>query len=323
MVSRLARRSGVAVVQIAELLQFKPDVVYHVGVGLQHAEVFIMKDECWPEVKIIGFEPNPATYKEIVDTYPGFLIPCALGNEVREGVPFYQPDKHRDGSSLFRRAASDVEYKVDITSLDVLFPLGPGRENCLLWLDAEGNDLAVLEGATNFLSGVQMINIEMTGSAHEGWADQATINRWLMDHGYRRQWVHTQRIHVGQQDVIWVKAEMLDPAICPCPCQLEGLPPRSCVGKNLLSFYEVVVHKDLTTEVKRGGRQISSDEEVVVKECEFRTQKDDKNRRKHYWRLRWCGYAVNERYAIDIAQAAAVNIQLGTAPDYVDMGENK
>src|SRR3990167_6467231 len=266
MVSRLARRSGVAVVQIAELLQWRPDIIYQVGVGLQHAECFIMRDECWPEVKIIGFEPNPTTYHEIFESYPGTLYPYALGNEVRDSVSFYQPDKHRDGSSLFRRAANDVAYLVPMSTLDTLFPDGPGYPNCLLWIDAEGNDLAVLDGAQKFLNGVQFINIEVTGTpSGPGWASPGVIQDWLNSRGFRCQWSHTQRIHVGQMDCIYVREELINPDICFCPCQIRGIPRKEHTGKYMLSFFEVVVSRDRSTTLKRGGRHISSDEEVVVK----------------------------------------------------------
>lgn len=224
--SRLARRSGVAVVQIAEQLNWRPDVVLHVGVGLSHEEVAIMRDEVWndPPVRFIGFEPNPRTFADITDKYPGELFPLALGNEVRYNVPFFEPKCHRDGSSLYVRKPDDKEYRVNVTTLDELYPDGLLVPHVMLWLDAEGSELQILQGGEKFLAGVDVINIEMTGagaSDRDGWTDQCLIHKWLMDHGYRRQWVHTQRIHVGQQDCIYVRESLLSRRICPCPCQLS------------------------------------------------------------------------------------------------------
>lgn len=320
MVSRLARRSGVAVVQIAELLQWTPEVVFHVGVGVQHAEVFIMRNECWPQVRIVGFEPNPVTFQQVKDQYPGELHWKALGNQSGTAT-LYQPDRHRDGSSLFRRTPSDQEFAVPIQPLDALYPSGPGG-TCLLWIDAEGNDLDVLRGGERFIDHVEMINIEMTGTpVAGGWNDQREIDQWLRQHGFRRQWVHTQRIHVGQQDCIYVRDAIFDPTICPCPCQLEGFEPKACEGV-LLPFFEVVVHRDLRTTVRQGGRRIGARESFVRKECSFRTQRDDPKQRRHYWRLRWCGYAVDAGTAEAEAVAAAQMVLDGAPPDWIDMGKN-
>lgn len=311
MVSRLARRSGAAVVQIAELLFWQPDVVYHVGVGLNHVEAHIMKGECWPAAKLIGFEPNPVTYADIHATYPGELRKVALSNRC-EIARFYQPNRHRDGSSLFPRASDDIVYEVEVWTLDALYPDGPGGARCLLWVDAEGNDLAVLEGAQRFIAGVQMVNIETTGTAAPGWGDQSQVDRWLREHGFRRQWVHTQRIHAGQQDCIYVRDEIFDPAICPCPCQLEGFTYRACTEPQL-TLFEITVNRDLVASSKQGGRTISSQDAIVMRECTLST------RGKRHWKLRWCGYARNESIALDSARETARDILAGRMPTWVQV----
>lgn len=310
MVSRLARRSGVAVVQIAEQLWWTPSIVLHVGVGLQHAEAFIMKRECWPAITLHGYEPHPQTYEDIKASYPGQLRQMAIGNHIGE-VEFYSPSQHRDGSSVFRRADNDSKYTVPMSTLDALYPDGLGGR-CLLWIDAEGNDLAVLEGATKILPEVDMINIETTACVPPGWADATQIDRWLREHDFRRQWVHTQRIHVGQQDCIYVRTKIFDPAICPCPCQLEGLPVRHCADE--LSFFEVSVKRDLRAESKPSNRRIPAGGAVVVRrDCQLQT----KGTRR--WQLRWCGYAKNEAVALDAAREVARDILAGRLPDWVQV----
>lgn len=221
MVSQMVRRSGISVCLIADLIQWIPDLVCQVGVGCNPEETAVFLD-AWPNVTIIGFEALPDCYKSAKATYPGALINLAVGQEVKADVPIWTPPRHKDGSSLFEPNLEGCrQTTTDMTTLDVYFPQGPLTSRTLLWLDCEGSELDVLKGAPNFLSHVQVVNVEMTAKPiGANWCDSNQVHDFLMAAGFKRQWVHTQRTSAGQCDGIYVRPEIFRPEFCCCPCQI-------------------------------------------------------------------------------------------------------
>lgn len=241
-VSYLLRRSGISVCSIAHLLGWHAEWIYQVGVGTLHEETVVMR-ETWPGVQMIGFEPCQRSYrqrlmgevelgrqyKQVGDRhydskFPGQLYNLAISDY--DGVgQLSVPHKHRDAATLHKLLDEDrVQYTetVQVKRLDSVFPDGPESGHILLWLDCEGSELAVLRGGEEFVKKVEMINIELTSNPtiHDN-PHPLEIHRWLSDHGFFRQWVHTQRSHVGQVDVIYVRQHLFAPEICCCPCAVE------------------------------------------------------------------------------------------------------
>jgi len=99
MPSRFLRRSGIAVVQFSEWLDWQADVIVQAGIGIQPDEWRVLK-EAWPNAGFIGFEPHPDIVSEVIDKYPGLVYPFALGDKV-ETRTLYAKQRHKDGSSLF------------------------------------------------------------------------------------------------------------------------------------------------------------------------------------------------------------------------------
>lgn len=226
MAGPLARRSGVAIGLIMELIQWQPKIIYQVGVGLNHAETEVFK-ECWPDVELIGCEPLSRICRSLAKDYPGKVVQTAIGDHVGV-IKMYQKDHHKDGSSVFNLGDVDTleEFMVPITTLDVLYPKGPEAKPCLLWLDCEGSELAALKGAESFVRGVEVINVELTHRpVCAGWCDAIETHDWLIDHGFVRQWVHTQRSAAGQVDGIYVRPELFREQFCCCPCMSGGKVP--------------------------------------------------------------------------------------------------
>jgi len=222
MAGRLLRRSGIAVVLVAELLEWEPTVIFEVGIGVKHPEVDIFR-HAWPTVDIIGFEPHPGIALGI-KKFPGLLHRIALGRKPGQGTLYYSPN-HRDGASLFAGDPNLESADVEIDSLDNLYGnLNWKRKDdrVLLWMDCEGSELDVLIGGEDFVKDVDVINVEMTGvPLRRGWPDPVEVNRWLLDHGFWLQFIHTHRITSGQNDVVYVKSGLFRPEYCSSPLQVE------------------------------------------------------------------------------------------------------
>ena len=227
--SRMLRRSGVAVGLVAESLGWKADVVYQVGIGLNHEEMDVLMEEWGPnsetypgsQVKIIGCEPHPEM--DFTDNYPGIVHQVALSNY--EGTAkLYSKKRHKDGSSLHpHNERGDESYKtigVPVTTLDTLFPrIEPGR--VLLWLDCEGSELAVMQGGSAFLKQVDVVNIELTARPPGvGWCTPVQAHQYLVSQGFWLQWIHTQRIDSGQNDGVYVRPKLFKPEYCCVPHEI-------------------------------------------------------------------------------------------------------
>ncbi len=228
MASRILRRSGVAMINIAELLDWAPEVIVQVGVGNFHQEVDVMK-QAWPGVKFFGFEPEPNIYRETKKSYPGRLLDVAVSDEPVDFRPFYSKHKHADGSSLIGlspRKPYNV-FTVSVTTLDQANSrynfINGSRQRVLLWLDCEGSELAALRGGAETLKRVDVVNVEMTSKPpNPDWPSPVEVHNHLIDSGFLRQSVHTNRSGAGQCDCIYVRKTLFRPEICCCPCMLGG-----------------------------------------------------------------------------------------------------
>ena len=222
---RLFDRSGIAVGQICGLLGWKPEVVYHLGIGRFYNEVRIFNEE-WPGLKWYGVEAHPYLWKKTKsEGYPGVLHQVAISDFVGKAM-LYSKDSHKDGSSLYphkSRKEGDQysEIEVDVTTLDTLFGQLNDRP-ALLWMDIEGAELPALRGGERFVRGIQVINLEMTANPDGiGRSSPYETHRWLTEHNFKRQWTHTNRTHMGQYDAIYVRPWLFRPEYCCCPCQCK------------------------------------------------------------------------------------------------------
>ena len=225
MISKLLRRSGVAVVGVSDLLGWHPDIIVQVGVGRYCQEVNVMR-ETWPGVSFIGFEPHPETVKGLRDSYPGELHECAIADKPGRRKLFFRP-RHKDGSSLFPhptdQGKSLCEVDVIVSTLDGACCLPRGCGQILLWLDCEGSELRALQGGEEFVEKVGIINLEMTGNPpNPEWGDHVETHNWLMGHGFLRQTIHTNRSTRGQYDAIYVRPSIFRPELCCCPSTIRA-----------------------------------------------------------------------------------------------------
>lgn len=219
--SKLLRRSGIAVALICEHIGWQPDCFYQIGIGMLHGELDVIT-QVWDDVEIHGCEPHPQILSGLRGKYPGTLYETAVSDYIGEAILYSKP-RHKDGSSLYPHTTCEGgdSFPVKVTTVDTLWPDGPHGLHPMLWVDCEGSELPVLRGGEKFISAVDVINIELTGKQMGiGWSKQEEVHTWLLDHGFRRQWVHTQRAFVGQCDGIYVRPAIFNPDICCCPCEL-------------------------------------------------------------------------------------------------------
>lgn len=223
MTSKILRRSGKAVVEYCNLIEFTPELVCLVGVGVHHEEVDCMR-EAWPNIELYGFEPHPDTYKSINKSFPGRLFPCAMSNEVGLKI-LYSKSKHKDGASIFQKIIEKdrlecEEFEIDVSTLDRIFnSIHFTNRNGLLWLDCEGNELAALEGGKQFIDNcISVINVELTGKPRsKGWSKPLDVHNKLVEYRFSQAWIHTTRSCIGQVDSIYVRRELFKSEFCSIP----------------------------------------------------------------------------------------------------------
>ena len=223
MPSKLMRRSGIAAVHISKLIGFNPKTVVQAGVGLNHQEVDCIWEQ-WPDVEFFGFEPNPILFKKLRGKYPGYLSNFAVSNNSGTADLHFRR-RHKDGSSLngldFKADEETLVEPVQLITFDAFATLTIFKKPILLWLDVEGNELKALQGGTEFLKMVAVINVEMTGKPHtDEWCKPWEVHRLLVNAGFVLQYIHTFRSATGQYDAVYVRPEMfrLEYSNSPCRC---------------------------------------------------------------------------------------------------------
>lgn len=129
--------------------------------------------EKWPDIRVIGLEPNPeALAWQVVNGWPygHVLLPHALSNCQGKADFVYEAGKGtRNGSmdSLAvegNRTNSDARViQVNTITLDYLDSLYGPFLDTIVWMDIEGSELLALQGASNLISrrAVLLWNIEM------------------------------------------------------------------------------------------------------------------------------------------------------------------
>lgn len=227
--SRFLRRSGIAVALLAYHLNWRADIIVQVGVGAYHKEVDVFKQE-WPGVRFIGFEPHPDIAEGLrhgSDPYPGAIHQFAVTDSVGTASLFIR-NRHGDGSSLLDVERASRKVTVSTTTLDSF--LFAGLQNfaasvtprVLLWLDCEGTEGKVIDGAARFLDHVDVVNVEMTQKpTAANWITPMEVHKRMVKAGFWALWLHTQRISAGQNDWVYVRPHLFKPEYCCFPWEIE------------------------------------------------------------------------------------------------------
>jgi len=221
-------RSGNAVLGCAKRIGWEPRLIIQVGVGLLCREVEIFHHD-WPDVEMIGFEPEPKSFAELEFTYPGRLIHAAVGERSQDQVPFYIKQGHQGGSSLLQVGGNKSALKmvhVPMVELDSVFSemtetIDNLDGDILLWLDCEGTELQALRGASRLLRRVGMVNVEMTGVPQAvGWCSPEDVYGELVAAGFYQTWTHTMQAKIGQYNSVFVCKGLFQPRFCCCMAEI-------------------------------------------------------------------------------------------------------
>lgn len=223
--SRILRRSGNAVVEYCDNIAWAPEYIIIVGVGVQHEEAYVMR-EVWPDVPILGIEPNPRTIETIQKTYTSAPLNATLIHaavtDFQGEAPIYSRHNWKNGATLIEPTdlTGLIVEQVPCRTLDELVP--PEARNILLWFDCEGSEIKALSKALRTIERTMLINIEMTGRPrHPGWPSPIHVHWLLQAYGFLQAWTHTHRTCISQFDAIYAKPGIFKPEMCSVMSSIE------------------------------------------------------------------------------------------------------
>ncbi len=155
-------------------VETQPKTLLNIGVGpLQHNEAEVFKAK-WPEIKIVGLEPNPDTFTERVSGYPGKIYPWGLWSvsclktltmvkEAKGKSSMLEPDPKWKGRWSYKNSKVCRKEVVSCVTLDQLDKALKFPKDIFLWMDIEGAELEALKGGHELLKSgkVKWIDLEI------------------------------------------------------------------------------------------------------------------------------------------------------------------
>ena len=145
-------------------------------VGANRGEMSAALRKSFPTARILAFEPNPITYKTLIDDAKGIeCIECGLGAEPGKGtLHCYTSDQTSGHATMYRdmfrfyegygiQAAADLTtFEFDIDTVDNVCRTRGIDAIDFMKIDVEGHELSVLSGASEMLSRIALIQFEFT-----------------------------------------------------------------------------------------------------------------------------------------------------------------
>ncbi len=165
-------------------LSQSPRIIYDLGCNIGLFGVWI--NSLYPESTVIGFEPVPNNYDIAVLNYKnvnGKVMPIAVGCE--EGVVSMILDKENTGAHRLSKLGilpeskvlCEIEVKIDTLSNMINQHSIPQPD--FLKIDAEGSELDILTGLSEFIENVKYIVVEPDQDK------ESICTRFLQEKGFK------------------------------------------------------------------------------------------------------------------------------------------
>jgi len=135
--------------------------LYSIGAGPKEEWFAMLKKR--PSLKVFGCEPDPRTYAQIEEAFPGTLWPVAIAKTPEAALNLF--GSYQETSRFVPRGGCYTNREtltIEAWTLDE-FDVRCGAPNgIILWMDIEGMELEALQtGTTLLMSGrVHVINVE-------------------------------------------------------------------------------------------------------------------------------------------------------------------
>jgi len=168
-----------------------------IDVGANRGQFLLVAARRFPDAALIAFEPLPGPRQVLPRVLPR-CRPVRLFEEAlsdRAGTATFHVSRADDSSSLLPISAAQVatfpgteevaQMSVRTARLDEMLAPEDLAPPVLLKIDAQGGELAVLEGATSLLPTIDTVLVECSfAELYQGQPTAATVVRFLSGHGF-------------------------------------------------------------------------------------------------------------------------------------------
>lgn len=194
---------------LSEWIHGLPKVFLNIGVGPnsvgnREAEVIA---ETWPNIRIVGLEPNIGLFITRRRNYPGEIYPWGLWSTSSIQKMFMTPS--RGQSSVLPTIDKDKifhEVFVSCTTLDSIDTAIQYPDDIFLWMDIEGAELEALKGGNKLLGSgrVKWIAVEV---AHKPKRIGEPTEKELTEHLKQYNFIPSVRYEFGKNthNVLYIR----------------------------------------------------------------------------------------------------------------------
>lgn len=167
---------------LSQYVKGKPKTLYDIGIGQEPHNEAKAFQQLWPDITIIGLEPDLKVFCDRVDEYVGILYPWGLWKE--NAICKFSISNYHGWSSLLHPHHEWINYTkngdnmdhisggliftegvlISCITLDHLDKMLGCPQDIFLWMDIEGAELGALEGGKDTLASgrIKWIDVEIS-----------------------------------------------------------------------------------------------------------------------------------------------------------------
>jgi FkbM family methyltransferase len=198
------------------------DIRRIVVVGAWHGEEVPEMLERFPNCRVLALEPSREAYAQLSARFAAesrvTCLPVAA-SDVDGTTTFHETNLDGNGSLLPLARPDDAgaftvpghaeteTYDVRTVRLDSLDELRDGEPIHCLWVDVQGLELPVLEGATALIDrvGAAFLEVATAERSYEGATEFSDLHAWMAGRGFRLASLGTDPVN-GQGNALWLRA---------------------------------------------------------------------------------------------------------------------